>query len=134
MVGVHYLRQDANVSDAVFHVVRHHVVVDAPAEILGTGSGAETPPAVLVRFLNQLAEAVDVTIAEEVGHPLPLFRQEARHRVVLSRVVDVDVLVADVVVAGKDEVGALFPQIVDVLAEEVKPHHLEGLALVARGA
>ena len=52
----------------------------------------------------------------------------------LSRVVDVDVLVADVVVAGEHELRSLFPQFVDILTEEVEPHHLEGLAFVARGA
>ena len=104
---MHHLGQDAYTGDTVLHVVGHHVVVDAPTEVLGTSTGAEAPPAVLVGFFHQMTEAIDVTVAEKIGHPLSLFGEEARHRVVLSRVVDVDVLVTDVVVAGDDEVGAL---------------------------
>ena len=131
---MHHLGQDTDVGDAVLKAVSHHMVVDAPTQVLGTGTSAEAPPAVLVGFLHQMPETVDVAVAEELGHPLAFLRQEARHCVVLSRVVDVDVLVADVVVAGKHEVGPFFPQFVDIFAEEVEPHHFEGLALIARGA
>ena len=134
MVGVHHLGQDVDLGDAVLHVVGHHVVVDAPAEVLATSTGAEAPPAVTVGFLHQVTETVDIAIAEEVGHPLAFLGQEARRGIVFPRVVDVDVLVADVVVARKHKVGALFPQRVDIVAEEVEPYHLEGLAFVARGA
>ena len=134
MVGVHHLGQDAYTSDAILQIVGHHVVVDAPAEVLGTGTGAEAPPAVLVGFFHQLAETVDVAVAEEVGHPLAFLGQEARRGVVLSWIVDVDVLVADVVVAGEHQLRSFFPQFVDILAEVVEPHHLKGLALVTRSA
>ena len=70
MVRLHHLGQDADIGDAVFQVVGHDMVVDAPAEILGTGTSAEAPPTVLVGLLHQLSEAVDVAVAEEFGHPL----------------------------------------------------------------
>ena len=99
MVGLYHLGQDVDVGDAILHVVGHHVVVDTPAEVLLSGAGAEAPPAITVGFLHSVTERVDVAVAEEVGHPLALFRQEARRGVVFPRVVDIDVLVADVVVA-----------------------------------
>ena len=78
MVGMHHFGQDADLGDTVFQVLCHHVVVDAPAEVLGAGTGAETPPTVLVGFLHQLSETVDVAIAEEVSHPLAFLGKEAR--------------------------------------------------------
>ena len=98
MVRVHHLGQDANVGDTALKVVGHHVVVDAPTEVLGTGTCTEAPPAVLVGLLHQMSKTVDVTVAEEVGHPLPLLGKEARRGVMFSRIVDVDVLMTDVVV------------------------------------
>ena len=77
MVGVHHLGQDTYLGDVVFQVLCYHVVVDAPAEVFGSGTGTETPPTVLVGFLHQLSETVDVAIAEEVGHPLAFLGQEA---------------------------------------------------------
>ena len=73
MVGMHHLGQDADLGDAVLQVLCYHVVVDAPAEVLGAGTSAETPPTVLVGFLHQLSEAVDVAIVEKIGHPLAFF-------------------------------------------------------------
>ena len=72
------------------------MIIDAPAQVLGAGTGAKAPPTVAVGFLDKMTETVDVAVAEEVGHPLPLLGQEARRGVVFPRVVDVDVLVADV--------------------------------------
>ena len=109
MVRVHHLGQDANVGDTALKVVGHHVVVDASTEVLGTGTSTEAPPTVLVGFLHQMSETVDVTITEEVGHPLPLLGQKARRGVVFPRVVDVDVLVTDVVVTRKHKIGTFFP-------------------------
>ena len=131
---MHHLGQDANIGDTVLKTVGHHVVVDAPTEVLGTGTCTEAPPAVLIGLLHQMSETVDVTVTEEVGHPLPLLGQKPRRGVVFPRVVDVDVLVADVVVTRKHQLRAFFPQFVDILAEEVEPHHLESLSFVARGA
>ena len=109
MVGVHHLGQDAHVSDTVAEVVGHNMIVDAPAEVFGTGTGTEAPPAVLVGFLHELTEAVDVTVAQKVRHPLAFFGQESRRGVVFSWVVDVDVLVADVVVARKHQLRPFLP-------------------------
>ena len=69
--------QDAHIGDAVAEVVGHHVVVDAPTEVLRTSTSAETPPAVLVGLLYQLTETVDLAITQKFRHPLALFGQEA---------------------------------------------------------
>ena len=78
MVGMHHFGQDTYLGNAVFQVLCYHVVVDAPAEVLSSGTSAEAPPTVLVGFLHQLSETVDVAIAEEVGHPLAFLGKEAR--------------------------------------------------------
>ena len=70
MVGMHHFGQDADLGDTVFQVLCHHVVINAPAEVLGTSTSTEAPPTVLVGFLHQLSETVDVAIVEEIGHPL----------------------------------------------------------------
>ena len=75
------------------------MIVDAPAKVLGTGAGTETPPTVTVRLLHQLTEAVDIAVAEEIRHPLPFLGQEARRRVMLPRIINVNILMTDVVVA-----------------------------------
>ena len=110
------------------------MIVDAPTQVLLACPGAETPPAVSVGFLHQMTEAVDVAVTEEIGHPLAFFRQKARRGVVFPRVVDVDVLMADVVVAREDQFRPFLAQLVHIVAEEIEPHHLEGLTFVACGA
>ena len=134
MVGMHHLGQNAYICDAVAEIVSHHVVIDAPAKVFGTGTGAKTPPAVMVGLLHQLTETVDIAVAEEIRHPLPLFGEEARRGVVLSWVVDVDVLVADVVVARKHQLRPFLTQRIDILTEEIQPNHFERLTLVASSA
>ena len=70
VVGVHHLRQNVHLGDAVGEVVSHNMVVDAPAEVFGAGTGTETPPTVSVRLLHQMTETVDVAVAEEVWQML----------------------------------------------------------------
>ena len=53
------------------------MIINAPAKILGTGTGAEASPTVTVGLLHQMAEAVDVSIAEKIRHPLPFLGQKA---------------------------------------------------------
>ena len=77
MVGVHHLGKNTHMGDTVFQAIGHDMVVDAPAKVLGSRACTEAPPAVLVGLLHQLAEAVDIAVAEKIRHPLPLLRQEA---------------------------------------------------------
>ena len=78
MIRMFHVRKDVHLANAILQVFRNHVIVNAPAEVLGAGAGTEAPPAIAVGFLHQLTEAVDVAVAEEIRHPLAFFGQEAR--------------------------------------------------------
>ena len=64
MVRVHHLRENVNDIDVLLDVFGDHVIIDAPAEVLASGTGTEAPPAVTVGLLHQITETVNVTIAD----------------------------------------------------------------------
>ena len=74
------------------------MIVNTPPFIIGSGVGSVAPPRIIMRLLVEHPEAVGVAVGEEVGEPLPFFRQESGAVGIPDRVVDVDGLVADVIV------------------------------------
>ena len=131
MVGVFDVGKDVNGLDAVFEYIGNDMIINAPAEIFLAGVGAIAPPTVAIGFFHEMAKTVDVAIAEEISKPRAFLRQESRRGDMRLGIVDVDGLVADVVIARKHQLRTLFAQCVHIIAEKIKPLHLESLPVVA---
>src|SRR4029077_6821030 len=78
----------------------HHLLVDAPADVLGVGLPTVGPPGVQIRFAAHLAEGIHVAgRAEERVHPGALLGQEPGVLLVRSPVAQIDRAMRDVPVA-----------------------------------
>ena len=65
MVAVEDLRQDGCSGHLVAEVLGHHVVIDAPALVLGPRVGPEAPPAVMMGLGIEMAEALKVALQSQ---------------------------------------------------------------------
>ena len=70
---------------------------------------------------------------EKARHPLPLFRQEATVSGIPDRVVNVYCLMADIIIAAKNEFRTRTFQLQYIFLEFLQPDHLEGLAFITAG-
>ena len=131
MIGMHYVWQDERILEMRNQVVGQHEVIYPPPQVLGSGTGTETPPGVLVFEPGMhVPETVGVTMSQKAAHPFPFFGQEPGMGRVSDRVVDVDCFVAYVVVSRQNQVRSCLSQIFHVRLEVFEPLHLERLALV----
>ena len=120
--------------EPAFCLLGNQMVIDPPAEVFCPCSSPVAPPAVFLGTLVILAEGIYKTRSHKLVEPLAFFGQKAGHFGMAPRVVDVDGLVADVVISANQQMGSLLPQFVYVLAEIGQKFHLEILPQVARGA
>src|SRR5688500_10032409 len=88
----------------------------------------------MMRLFIEMPECVDKPAFHEVTDPLPLFGREPGRIGITYRVVNVDRLMADVVIARNDQAGDFFLQSAYVLLKVVQEPVFEILALVTRGA
>ena len=134
MVGVDGVLQDTCTCDARAERFADPVVVDTPSCVALAGTKAVTPPTVLLGAGVEEAERVNHAAVLPSVHPFALFGKEAADADLPLGVVDVDGLVADIVVAADDDVGARLAQQERPFEEGFEEVHLELLTDAARGA
>ena len=134
VVGMHDIGQDGRRAQPSPQRLAHPVVIDAPTGIAPARPTPEAPPAVSLRAGIEHTERIDHARCLVAVHPFALLGQETRHAHLALRVVDVDGLVAYVIVAAHDEVGTLAPHLLHKRQESFQEIHLERLPLVTRRA
>ncbi len=113
----------------------HHLVVDAPADVVGARPPAVRPPCVQIRLGAHLAERIHVPApTEQAVHPGALLGQEPGVLLVRPPVLQIDGAVRNIPVAAQDVVAAPPAQASEVRRERVQKAEFGGLAVRARGA
>ena len=103
MIGAEYLVMDLAIEDLVHESLADHVIVDAPACIVFSSVEAVAPPGVFDLVFMKEAECIDIAMAKKIAEPRPLFVGEAGVVAVGIRVLDIDLFVGDVQIAGIDD-------------------------------
>ena len=127
MIGMDDVSCVAAVYHSILQRIRHRMVVDAPAFVVGPRPGAVTPPTVFGQFGIEVAEGIGEAVVEPVRQPGAFLGQETRSVFVAHGVLDVVFGVGNVVVAADDEVRALFSQLVHVFLKILQKSHLHTL-------
>src|SRR5690606_18040722 len=113
----------------------HHLVVDAPADVLGAGGAALAPPGVVLAPGAQVPVTVHpAALLEQQVQPGALLGQAAGVLLVGGPVPEVLAAVHDVPVAPDDVVAAASQPLVEDRRNPVHAAELDLLALVAVGA
>ncbi len=132
MVGMHYIWVNSRAAQGIAERLGDGDVINAPALVVASRSGAERPPGVVVRHLGmEVAEGVYEAAIKELVHPGALFGQEAAAILIGLGTVDVYLTVADIVIAADDELRALLAQLGNVMMKLVQPQVLVSLPLLA---
>jgi len=122
MVGMPRFGQNHRAFQSGFQRLADQNVIDAPAFVVRARVAEIAPPRVMVRVFVEMAEAVDESFVDENVEPVALVRQKSGDVLVAFGIVDVDFLVADVVIAANDEVRELGAQFVNVGVEIIHVH------------
>src|SRR5580658_2043778 len=118
---------------AAGHGGADHLVVDAPADVVGARLAAVRPPRVEVRSRAQLAEGVHVTgRPEQPIHPGTLLGKEAGILLVRPPVPQINGPMRDIPVAAQDAAPAAAAQARQVRREGLQEAVLRGLPLRSR--
>src|SRR5690606_22676002 len=145
VVGEALLAVDRARTQALAQGRGHELVVDAPADVVGTGRAAVAPPGVVLAFRVERAIGVDpaaagghvgllLAVGAQAVEPVALLRQAAGVLLVGRPVADVQAAAHDVPVAAQDIVAAAGQPLVQDRPQPL--HHLElvALAQLAGGA
>lgn len=81
----------------------------------------------------QVTEGIYKAGVEETAHPLSLFGEETAGVGVSHRVVNINILMADIIIPTNDEVGALAAEISHIVREIIQPLHLKSLPYFPAG-
>ena len=105
MVRMFSIRQYIGPFEAFFQIVGNTDIIDAPALVIGPRVGPKTPPGIAVRLGVKFAEGVNHAVVKPFVHPGALFGQKAGGVFVAHRIVNIDGLVANVVIAAHHQSG-----------------------------
>ena len=117
VVSVNGIWQHTAVNELIAQAVRNGRVVDTPAFVAATGTGAVTPPAIRHLLRVFVAKGIGHAGVKPAIHPGPFVGQEASCVFIPNRVVNVDGSMSNVIIADHNEVGAGLPQSLNIVVK-----------------
>jgi len=127
MIGVNGVGKHSAIYNLISKVVSHGSIVDTPAFITDTGTSPITPPAIRYVLRVFVPEGIGHRIAKPAVHPGPFFRQEARRVFITYRIMDIDGLMSDVVIAHNNQFWSGLPKRLNVVIKITQELHLNAL-------
>lgn len=135
MIGVDDVRVDGGTRQLCFQFFAHGYVIYPPAFVLCPTVGTGAPPTIVASgFGVQVPEGIGEAQLQEFIHPGTLFRQETTALFVADRIMDIDGLMANVIIAADDKFGSLFLQFGKVIVKFIQPLELVTLPLLPAAA
>ena len=130
MVGMYGLIQDIRPFQQRAYRFADHTIINSPAFILGTRIKTIAPPGIFLFLRTKRTERVHISRRQETRHPFPFFRKETTVCCIPDRIMNVDRLMADIIIATKNQIGTGLLLLHHILLKIFQPHHFKSLAFV----
>ena len=133
MVGMYGLIQNIRPFQQRAYRLADHTIINSPAFILGTRIKTIAPPGIFLFLRTKRTERVHISRRQETRHPFPFFRKETAVGRVPDRVMNINRLVTDIIIAAKNQVGTRLLQLHHIFLEIFQPDQYPGEVFEALG-